>query len=231
MKPRNLLFNVTGSAMTPHQIRETVKQFYPSYKAATQEIIQHSSAALDEAVFIRCTARILSSFGMTRAGFFHGVGVVENGNVHGREILLRCWNEIGHDLIAIRKSMANSGYPRDRYLLQLTEPELNTLTAEIWLLTKRLLPLTMGKTSHGLVGASKILFAVLPEVVLPVDNIQWLKVFYTVDLGDVINRMASDITAWEHITQHRLNEMDPDGTLTTLPAVYNVMAMNARPRG
>ena len=96
-------------------------------------------------------------------------------------------------------------------------------------MTKQLLPFTMGKTSYGLVGASKILFAVLPEIVLPVDNNQWLKVFRTVDIGDVINRMVFDIQQWENITQKNLNEMDCSKRLTTLPSVYNVMAMDARP--
>jgi hypothetical protein len=66
---------------------------------------------------------------------------------------------------------------------------------------------------------------------LPVDNNQWLKVFKTVDIGDVINRMAIDIQEWENITQHRLNEIDHSRMLTTLPSVYNVMAMDARPKG
>jgi len=87
----------------------------------------------------------------------------------------------------------------------------------------------MGKTSYGLVGASKILFAVLPEIVLPVDNNQWLNVFKTVDLGDVINRMVSDIKQWEKVTGKKLNEMVLSKRLTTLPSVYNVMAMAARP--
>ena len=87
----------------------------------------------------------------------------------------------------------------------------------------------MGKTSYGLVGASKIIFAVLPEIVLPVDNSQWLNVFKTVDIGDVINRMVFDIQHWEEVTGEKLNERDPQKRLTTLPSVYNVMAMSARP--
>jgi len=112
----------------------------------------------------------------------------------------------------------------------LSKPEREELIAEIWLITKRLLPLTMGKTSYGLVGASKILFAVLPEIALPVDNSQWLHVFKTVDFGDVIRWIVSDIQHWEEVTGEKLNEMDASGKLTTLPSVYNVMAMAARPK-
>ena len=87
----------------------------------------------------------------------------------------------------------------------------------------------MGKTSYGLVGASKILFAVLPEIVLPLDNQQWLNVFKTIDIGDVIKQMVYDIQNWEKETQVKFNELDSSKRLTTLPSVYNVMAMEARP--
>ena len=232
MGSRNLLFNLEGRAITSDEIREKIAKFGFGYKKATQEIIQNSKVLdKDGEVFVRCTARILSSFGMTRSGPFKGVKMAENGNVNGKQILLKCWNQIGDGLIEVRKSVSNSDYSRDRYLLELSMPERERLLAKIWLITKRLLPFTMGKTSYGLVGASKILFAVLPEIVLPVDNNQWLKVFKTVDIGDVINRMAIDIQEWENITKHRLNEMDHSRMLTTLPSVYNVMAMDARPKG
>jgi len=149
-------------------------------------------------------------------------------NIKGREILVQCWSEIGDDLIEIRRSVINSGYSRDRFLLELSKREFDILIAQIWVMTKRLLPLTMGKTSYGLVGASKILFAVLPEIVLPVDSQQWLQLFKTVDIGDIIKRMRSDIQQWEDITHRSLNEVDNSRILTTLPSVYNVITMNAR---
>ena len=87
----------------------------------------------------------------------------------------------------------------------------------------------MGKYSYGLVGASKILFSVLPEICLPIDNAQWLHVFKTVDFGDVLRRMVFDIQKWEGITGRQLNDLDHSERLTTLPSVYNVMAMYTRP--
>ena len=81
----------------------------------------------------------------------------------------------------------------------------------------------------GLVGASKVLFSVLPEVALPIDNAQWRHVFKTVDFGDVILLMAEEIARWEKATGTNLDECDPNETLT-LPAVYSVMAMKARPK-
>lgn len=88
----------------------------------------------------------------------------------------------------------------------------------------------MGKTSYGLVAASKILFSVLPEIVLPIDNTQWLHVFKTVDLGDVLQFMVFDIKRWESKTGKQLNQMDRSNRLTTLPSVDNVMAKAARPK-
>jgi len=44
----------------------------------------------------------------------------------------------------------------------------------------------------------------------------------------VIMWMATDILRWENITGKRLNELDESGRLSTLPSVYNVMAMAAR---
>jgi hypothetical protein len=88
--------------------------------------------------------------------------------------------------------MRQNGLSSDRYLLELSDDDRERLIAQIWTMTKRLLPLTMGKYSIGLVGASKILFSVLPEIILPVDTQQWHEMFKTVDLGDVIRWMVGD---------------------------------------
>lgn len=217
-----ILLDAKGHAVSHLEIIAKIKAFEQSYCEATREIIERSWALdLDGKVFIQCASRILSSFGMTRSGPFHG---------DYREKLHGCWNAIGGSLIKINCSVLKSRLPRDRYLLELGEREREGLIAEIWLLTKKLLPFTMGGTSYGLVGASKILFSVLPEIVLPVDNTEWLHVFKTVDLGDVLRRMVWDIQKWEEVTGKRLNDLDTSRGLTTLPAVYNVLAMAARPQ-
>lgn len=230
MYSNNILLNDEGDALTPDIINKKIVDFKDSYSNATHEIIQNSRI-LDRngEVFVKCTARILSSFLMTRSGPFRGVKITRNGNVNGEKLLLNCWDRIKDHLLEINNSVLESGYSRDRYLLQLSKPKREELIEKIWFMTKQLLPLTMGETSYGLVGASKILFAVLPEIVLPVDNSQWLKLFKTVDIGDVINRMAFDIQEWEKLTKENLNEMDLSKRLTTLPSVYNVIAMDARP--
>lgn len=223
-----ILFTETNDAITPDEITDKIARF--GYNESVAKIIQDSKELdRDGEVFIKCAAIILPNFGMTRSGPFKGVEITANGDINHKEILINCWNEIGEHLVKIHDSVLKSGFSRDRFLVELDEHRREELIAEIWLITKQLLPFTMGKTSYGLVGASKLLFAVLPEIVLPVDNIQLLNVFKTVDLGDIINRMVFDIQHWEKVTGQKLNEMDYSTKLTTLPSVYNVMAMAARP--
>lgn len=221
MSSSKILFKANGHAITPDEISKRIVEFGDSYNDATKEIIQ-GSKVLDKngKTFIKCASRILSSFGMTRGGVFH---VNVKGKLHD------CWDAIGTDLIEINSSVRKGGLSRDRYLLELGESERNELIAEIRLIMKKLLPFTMGKTAYGLVGASKILFSVLPEIALPIDNSQWLHVFKTVDIGDVIHRMVFEIQQWESITERQLNKLDNSNRLTTIPSVYNVMAMYERP--
>jgi hypothetical protein len=216
-----ILFRADGHPIAPDQISGCIAVFGDGYSNATCEIIR-DSAHLDEngEVFRRCASRILASFGMTRGGVLHERCI---------EVLDACWREIGTSLLDIRAAVDRSGLPRDRYLLRLDERRQNEVIDETWSLMKRILPFTMGKTSYGLVGASKILFAVLPEITLPVDNAQWRFVFRTVDLGDVLRSMVADIQEWEDATGEQLNTLDKLGRLSTLPSVYNVMAMKARP--
>ncbi|MFA5375522.1 MAG: hypothetical protein WC455_07195 [Dehalococcoidia bacterium] len=222
MSSIEILFNIEGRAIAPEYISEKIGAFGDKYNDATSEIIRKSET-LDKDIFLQCASRILSSFGMTRSGPFHEdcEGTLRN-----------CWRAIGSHLVEINKSVRKSGISRNRYIVEINDAERDALIDEIWLITKKLLPLTMGKTSYGLVGASKILFSVLPEIVLPIDNSQWVSVFQTVDMSDILHRMVSDIKKWEKITGKRLNELDPSKPkkLTTLPSVYNVMAMAARPK-
>jgi hypothetical protein len=217
--PGEILFN-EGCATSPEEITKKIVAFGDGYNNAAKEIIEKSKVLdNDGIIFIDCATRILSSFGMTRSGPFH---------MSCHERLWDCWNTVGIDLIEIKDSMLKSGLSRDRYMADLGVEQRDELIAKIWLITKKLLPFTMGGSSYGLVGASKILFSVLPEIALPVDNTQWLHVFKTVDFGDVLHRMVLDIQQWEKETGSKLNDVDDSRRLTTLPAVYNVMAMYAR---
>lgn len=196
-------------------------QFGESYKDTTRDIILGSRVLDKEGrAFIRCASQLLANFKMTRRGVFH-----ENLD----ETLLKCWHTISSGLLDIKSSIQESNLSRERFLLEISDVEREKFVADIWHMTKALLPFTMGTHSYGLVGASKILFSVLPELTLPTDNMQWKRLFKTVDLGDVIRFMAEDIHKWEQGTGMQLNLLDKSKRLTTLPSVYNVMAMAARP--
>ncbi len=185
-----ILFTSDNRPITPEKVHNKIASFGDSYINATYKIIQDSKELdIDGKVFIKCASLILSSFGMTRSGPF------KKGRT--KNILLDCWSEVGSGIIEIKNSVLQSGCSRDRLLLELDQQQLEELIVNIWIIMKKLLPFTMGKTTYGLVGASKMLFAVLPEIVLPIDNSQWLRVFKTVDIGDVIRRMVFDIQHWE----------------------------------
>lgn len=219
----NILFDKNDLALSSDHIINLIKSFGESYIDTTMYIIRTSRVLDPEGdVFCNCASRILSNFGMKRRGPFHG---------ESKEKLLDCWQKIGPTLLDINHLVRNSGISRDRFLLDFSASQLDDVISKIWLMTKELLPYTMGAYSYGLVGASKILFSVLPELVLPTDNTQWTRLFKTVDLGDVIRFMAKDIQKWEANTNNRLNNLDPSRRLSTLPSVYNVIAMAARPLG
>ena len=97
--------------------------------------------------FIKCASHILSNFKMTRRGTF-------------QPTRMRYYSAVGtrleSNLLKINCTVRTSGLLRDRYLLELNPQVRQDLIAEIWQITKKLLPFTMGKTSYGLVGASKI---------------------------------------------------------------------------
>lgn len=222
MNDCKVLFDKKNIPKTPNELSNELKNFGYGYSNAVKKTIQ-SSKELDKGgeVFIKCASGILASFGMTRKGIFHS---------HLNETLSKCWDQIGSNLVNINQEILNSNLNRDRYLLEVSETTRRQLIKEIWSMTKAILPLTMTKSSYGLVGASKILFAALPEIVLPVDNVQWKLLFQTVDLGDVIRFMVEDIQKWESITEVKFNNLDFSRNMTTLPAVYNVVAMASRPK-
>lgn len=95
-------------------------------------------------------------------------------------------------------------------------------------LLSRLSSVCWTENSFGLVGASKVLFALLPEAALPIDNTEWKKVFRTIDYTDIITTMADEIKRWEMSNGRELDSCDPNRCLT-LPGIYNIMAMKAKP--
>lgn len=217
----SVLFDDNSNAIERAEIVFEIDQLEESYKDTTSDIIR-DSVVLDSqgSVFTECATHVLKNFKMNKRG-------ISREDLDYR--LQDCWSVIGPGLLDLKNYMRGMGVSRERFLMEINQTNREEIINYVWRLTKMVLPFTMTNNSFGLVGASKILFSVLPEVVLPVENSQWKEIFKTVDLGDVLRFMISDIQKWESKTNLRLNTLDRTRRLTTLPAVYNVLAMIARP--
>lgn len=213
-----------------NKITELIHGFGVSYNRTVQDIIQSTEGLINKDLFIRNTVKILNNFKMTRQGRFKGLGFDAKGKIKGPVKLLdQCWGLAVEQLIELKSRLtAWKLTPRSRTILLMTDEQLDEVAGILWSAFKNLLPVTMSKQSYGLVGASKILFALFPEIALPVDNVEWKQVFKMVDLSDVIKLMADEIREWEERTGTQLETCENKDIPTTLPAIYNVMAMKAR---
>jgi hypothetical protein len=224
-----ILFYDDGDPMDHRCIKRFVSSFSPVYSKTVQEIIP-ASQTINEQVFKRNAATLLPSFGMTRTGIFHGIRISGSGQVSDpNNILDKSWKAIGEDLKKLQSFVQqNVSCKRSRVLRGLSGEPKKEVVAKISTLFDRLSEVSFNNSNVGRVGASKILFAIFPEVALPVDNSEWDHVFRTDKYANVITTMINEIEAWENKTGNNLQEADPH-TCTTLPSVYNVMAMSVRP--
>ena len=225
-----ILFKKTGKPYTPNQIEKCVTNFGSGYNKTVLRVTQTSENGMDKAVFFTNVAILMPNFLMTRAGPFKGVKFVDGKVKDPKGQIAACWNEIGRGVILLRRRLdRHRKKSRDRVLVEMPRAALEEVAFELWQLLNRLSAICWTENSFGLVGASKVLFAVLPEVAVPIDNAEWRKVFKTIDYGHIIMALAEEIRAWEKRVGQKLDLCDPDGGLT-LPAIYNVMAMKARPK-
>jgi len=225
-----ILFEKNGSPYSARCINKCLKEFGKGYNSTVSKVIANSNKGLDKDVFRVNVGVLMPNFLMCRAGPFKGVKYSNDHVLDPNGIISDCWKSIGDQAVALRDFLdrRNKG-KRTRTLLNMSISERSTVAAELWKMFKALLPVCMGKQTMGLVGTSKVLFAVLPEVALPVDNAEWRHVFKTVDFSDVVLQMAAEIVEWENETGKRLDQCDSNDVLT-LPGIYNVMAMKARPK-
>ena len=66
---------------------------------------------------------------------------------------------------------------RSRVLVETPRAVQEEIASQLMRMLSLLSSVCWTENSFGLVGASKVLFAVLPEVALPIDNAEWKKVF------------------------------------------------------
>ena len=179
-------------------------------------------------IFSHNVAQLMPNFKMTRGDVFKGVKYHQGHVQDPKGQIAACWSACGQDVQQIRAFLAQQNISRRRILVDMQAASRGQVITDLRRTFNLLIPVCMGKVANGLVASSKVLFAVLPEIAMPIDTIQWRKLFKTNDYGDIITLMADEIMAWEKQTGHLLDSCDPSPD-ATLPSIYNVMAMKARP--
>lgn len=122
----------------------------------------------------------------------------------------------------------NTSNRRSRAILELSPESRNYVIGKASELFEKLKWTSVNGSDVGRVGASKILFAVLPEIALPIDTAEWDYVFRTDNYGRVLSTMIGEVNEWEGKSQTPFESLDSPPT--TIPSIYNVMAMAARPK-
>lgn len=167
---------------------------------------------------------LMKSFKMTRRGAFHGISNDRDTD----DIIDACWKQVGDELKKLKEYLKeNCHAKRSRILVELSSESRNYVIQKINELFRKLTAVKVLTGRVTPVGASKVLFAVLPEIALPVDTSEWKHVFRTENYGEILTTMANEIKEWEKLTKKKLENLDKHPT--TLPAIYNIMAMAARP--
>jgi len=225
----NILFKKDGNSYRPGFVEKCVRNFGKSYNETVCTVINNSSDGLNKEIFFRNVAMLMPNFLMGRAGPFKGVRYM-GGNVKDpRGQITACWDSIGKRAVELRKFIdQHRKGSRGRVLVETPRTVQEEIASQLMGLLSRLSSVCWTENSFGLVGASKVLFAVLPEVALPIDNAEWRKVFRTINYNAIITTMGDEIQRWEKSTGAKLDSCDPGGCLT-LPGIYNIMAMKARP--
>lgn len=208
----NILFDNIGSTVTQQNITDTINDFGYSYSATVHAIINRYQPGLTHDIFFKNVAQLMPNFKMTRKGVFRGVKYENNTAIDPNGQIAACWSIIGNDAVLLRNylTLQNTSH-HNRTLVNISPSARNMAIKDLWKMFKKLLSICMSDGSYGLVAASKVLFAVLPEIALPIDNAQWKSLFKTVDYGDIITAMADEIMAWESQTGQKLDSCDFSG--------------------
>lgn len=226
-KPWKVLFHKDRSPIDPRCIKRFAHSFPKGYQTVVRTVIEKSRELDREETFKDLVATLMSSFKMTRRGPFQGVKVYKGRGVDNQQrILETCWTAVQDKLHSLRQDLKdNCSKKRGRILVEISPGSRKRLIEK----TNKAFNELMQKGNISRVAASKILFAALPEVALPVDTAEWKSVFAIDSYQEVLLTMVNEIQEWEKEREPaHLEELDPYPR-ATLPAIYNVMAMVARP--
>lgn len=228
LRPFHILFEDGGNPKAIRDIQHKISEFSESYDEVVKSIIA-GSVSLNESIFKSNVATLLPSFGMTRRGPLHGIRVKKNVIIDPKHVLDKCWRQVKDGLGDLKKMLIESNsHDRSRAILELPQESRNFVVVKASVLFDKLEWTTIDGSYVGRVGASKILFAVLPEIALPVDNAEWDFVFRTHSYAQVLSTMIEETNEWERRSKRHLETLDSK-LPTTVTSIYNVMAMSARP--
>lgn len=225
-KSRKVLFHGDGNPIDPRCIKRFTHSFPKGYQTVVRTVIEKSKE-LDKETFKDIVAALMSSFNTTRKGAFHGVKVVKGRGVDNQQkILETCWTAVHDKLESLRQDLRKThAQERGRILVEMSPDSRKHIIEK----TNEVFNELVQKGKISPVAASKILFATLPEIALPVDTAEWKYVFETDSYREVLRVMVDEIQAWKkENSKIPLKSLDPNPRVTW-PAVYNVMAMAARP--
>jgi len=222
-----VLFHKNGSPIDVPRIKRLVSEFGESYDKIVKKIITDSTTVNRDTLRSN-VATLMPPFGMTRRGAFHGLKIVGGTIRDPNRVLDICWTQVNGELQDLKKYIGeNTSGRRSRTILELSPESRNYVVGKASELFEKLKWISVNDSDVGRVGASKILFAVLPEIALPVDNAEWDYVFRTDNYGRVLSTMINEAHEWETKSQTPFESLDSPPT--TIPSIYNVMAMAARP--
>ncbi len=235
-KTLNILFYENGDPMEYRCIERSLRAFPRGYWKVVRKVIERTRDGLDEEIFRLNVAELLRSFKMTRAGAFQGLNtnLMSKTGDKARAAVDSCWKSVEKELLPLKEYIGRNILTKSsRVLVELSSESEKHILETTSRLFQQLSGITVRNKHDGIswignVAASKILFSVLPEIALPVDTNQWKYVFCTKDYSEVLMGMLTEIKEWEKASNRKLDEQDKD-SMTTLPAIYNVLAMAARP--
>lgn len=150
---------------------------FPRSYSEVVEVIVENSESLTENAFRFNIASLMPSFGMTRKGAFEGIRLDREGRVHDRTgVIDLCWKEIEDCLRNIRTYIDDNAaaHKRSRRIAELSTLQRDHVIRKTCDLFAGLCEIgaRRGQIRSARVVASKVLCASLPEVALPVDNLE-----------------------------------------------------------
>ncbi len=221
-----ILFYENGDPINYRCIKRFVCAFSKSYQEVVEKVME-KSVVCNRDVFRSNVATLMPSFKMTRRGAFHGVKIDRGVVSDPKGAIDLCWDRVGVQLQKLRNYIdENTCRSRNRVLADLLPTSKKYIIEKTTDLFEELRKIPVESSRVGYVGASKVLFAIFPETALPVDNSEWDHVFETKDYREILSTMVDEIDEWEKKSRMHLDNIDPK---STLPEIYNVMAMAARP--